>query len=556
MQNHIVSKKHIAFLFAIFLTFICISPISANIPQLVKKGNGTQLIVDGKPFIMLAGETHNSSSSVLNYMNQLWPRLKALNVNTVLTPVTWEQFEPEEGKFDYTLIDGLIEQARENEMKLVILWFGSWKNGLSTYIPSWVKLNTERFPRSHGANGKTKDILTPLSSESRDADARAFAALMKRIKEIDGTQHTVIMMQVENEVGIQPEPRDMSPEATAAFNSEVPQELIKYLTKNRKQLHPEILRRWGKNGYKTTGTWPEVFGGSWEADEIFSAWTYAKYVQAVTAAGKKEYPLPMYVNAWLPDPNGQPHTWPSGGPVPNVLDIWRAAAPDIDCLAPDIYQPGFKWLCDEYTRNGNALMIPEAHRGEDAAARAYWAIGHGALCFAPFGIESLSEDHSIKDAYSLLEQAMPLITDAQGTDRMTALYWQDSKQEPKSDTISLGNWNIFYRYTEKGLPEGTRPGGIIIQSPDNTDEFYVIGQGIELGFRTKDKTGPQNCDILVSEMGHFEDGVFVTDLRLNGDEIASHSTNLYRTKIPINMNNAYLDPSKPRILRVSLYRYE
>ena len=547
-------KKYIGFFLFTCSCLFSLQVVNAtDIPHLKKKGNATQLIVNDKPFIMLAGETHNSSSSTLEHMGSLWPKLKSLNLNTVLTPISWEQFEPEEGKFDYTLVDGLIRQARENDMKIVFLWFGSWKNGVSSYVPVWVKKDTKRFPLVIGSNGNKKDVLTPVgtnSVNSRNADAKAFAALMRRIKEIDSYQHTVIMMQIENEVGIHNNQRDMSDESTALYNAEVPQELMTYLTKNRKDLHPEIIKRWGKNGFKAKGTWPEVFGGYWEADEIFSAWHYGKYLQEITVAGKKEYPLPMYTNAWLPDPNGKPHTWPSGGPVPNVLDIWRAAAPAIDALAPDIYQPGFKWLCEEYTRNGNPLIIPEVHRGEDAASRAYWAFGkHDALCFAPFAIENIAEDHSIKDAYALLSQAMKLITDAQGTGRMTAIYWQN-QEESRDTTITMGEWDLKVRYTERGLAKGARSGAIIIQSED--DQFYVLGHGIEIGFRSNSKKGPKYTDVHTVEMGRFENDVFIRELLLNGDETAVHSTDLYRTRIPVSMK----DSSKPRILRVRVYRYD
>ena len=525
--------------------------VAADIPHFKKKGDATQLIVDGKPFIMLAGEIHNSSSSTLEYMQKIWPKLKSSNVNTVLMSINWEQFEPEEGKFDYSLVDGHIQQAYENNIKIVFLWFASWKNGVSSYAPEWVKKDTKRFPLSKDPNGKTKDVLTPLGNNTRDADAKAFAALMKRIKEVDKYQ-TVIMVQIENEVGIKPQPRDMSEAANKAYNSAVPKELMDYLTKNRKNLHPAIIHQWEKSNFKTTGTWPEIFGGYWEADEIFSAWHYAKYLQVIAAAGKKEYSIPMYANAWLPDPNGQPHTWPSGGPVPKMLDIWRAGAPDIDCLAPDIYQPGFKWLCEEYTRNGNALVIPEVHREGDAPARAYWAIGkHNAICFAPFGFENLPDDHPIIDAYDVLGQALPLITDAQGTGRMTAVYRQDKEKESRDTIIPLGNWNLYVRFTENGLPAGGKSGAIIIQKAE--DEFFFIGQGFEVGFRPKSTKGPQNVDIVSSELGRFENGVFVREIQLNGDETRAHDTTFYRTRIPARTN--FLPP-KPRILRVRIYTYE
>ena len=122
--------------------------------KLVKNEHGSwQLIVNGKPFIMLAGELHNSSASTTEYLNNLWTPLKTLNLNTVLAPIAWEQFEPQEGIFDYTLIDNMIDGARKNGLKLSILWFGSWKNGESSYAPTWVKEDTKRFFRIQNIGG-------------------------------------------------------------------------------------------------------------------------------------------------------------------------------------------------------------------------------------------------------------------------------------------------------------------------------------------------------------------------------------------------------------------
>ena len=248
-----------------------------SIPHLRKQGSATQLIVGGEPYLIIGGELHNSSSSSLAYMEPIWARLTALHLNTVLAVVSWELVEPEEGRFDFALVDGLIHQAKRHNLRLVLLWFGSWKNGMSSYAPAWVKRNYHRFPRVQVGQGQTVEILSTLATETRDADAKAFSALMRHLKEIDGREHTVIMIQIQNEVGVLGDSRDRSVVANEAFAGPVPPKLMAHLQQHQSELGPDLTQRWQANDLKDEGTWEQVFGSGLETDELFMAWHYARY---------------------------------------------------------------------------------------------------------------------------------------------------------------------------------------------------------------------------------------------------------------------------------------
>ena len=359
-----------------------------------KQGTATQLIVDGKPFLALAGELANSSATSVEYMKPLWSRIAAAEANTVLAGVSWNQIEPREGKFDFRALDGIIRDARSHNLRLVLLWFGSWKNSWSSYPPDWVKKDFERFPRVQISGGRSIEVLSALSDANRDADARAFAALMRHVKEEDGRQHTVIMIQVENEIGLPSEPgeyRDRSPMAEKAYQGPAPKELMDYLQQHKDSLIPELRQVWEAAGSKTSGTWEEVFGKGTATAEIFMGWNYARYVGRVVEAGKAEYPLPMYMNAYTYGfaKAGEPIR-NSGTPMPDLMDVWRAGAPRIDLFALDIYGSDFASYCADYNRSGNPLFIPET-RGMPPygmEARVMYAFGrHDAIGVSLMGIE-------------------------------------------------------------------------------------------------------------------------------------------------------------------------
>ncbi|MGH7973688.1 MAG: DUF5597 domain-containing protein, partial [Limisphaerales bacterium] len=363
----------------------------------------------------------------------------------VIASLSLELVEPEEGKFDFSLADGIIEAARQHHLKLVFIWFATWKNGDGTYVPTWVKTNWTRFPRCQHRPGFDTTQLTALSEDNVKADARAFAAVMRHIKQVDGHQHTVIMMQVENESGVMPASRDHCPLAEAAFSKQVPSELMSYLVAHKEELIPELKEVWARTSFRETGAWTEVFGEGPAADEVFQAWQVGRYIGRVTAAGKAEYPIPMYANAWLVQHKGQaPGQYPSGGPVARMMDVWRAAAPSIDLLAPDIYLDDFKAVCAEYTRNGNPLFIPEANPDESAGLKAMYALGyHHALGFSPFGIDSLSQTNVLRDYYELLGRLLPLIAQHQGKETLRGfLQYQDEKRAE----FDLGDFRADIEY--------------------------------------------------------------------------------------------------------------
>ena len=497
---------------------------AGSLPHLEKKGTATQLVVDGQPFLMLGGELHNSSSSSLAYMKPIWPVLQSMHLNAVLAPVSWELIEPREGQFDFSVVDGLIQGARSHDLHLVLLWFGTWKNSMSCYVPEWVKTDSRRFPRAEDRNGVPQEILSPFSAENLRADARAFAALMVHVRKVDGNEHTVIMVQVENEIGMIPDARDHSATANDHYRGPVPEALMDYLAAHESTLNPGLREAWDRAGHKKSGTWEDVFGASIRSEEIFMAWYYARYTDAVAAAGKAEYPIPMYVNTALSRPNTLPGQYPSAGPLPHLMDVWRAGAPSIDWLSPDIYFPNFAEWCDKYHRAGNPLFIPEMR---PVVANLFYALGqYDAMGVSPFGIEDCGgaaqpgEPASVGQSYRVLSELSPMILAHQGSGSTVGVWLDD---EHRTQTVKLGNYTFTFahEYTwpysagfNKPAP-WPRVGGLMIMlSPD---EFVLAGTGLVVTFKS-DLPGKPSAGIVRIDEGSFENGKWTPRRRLNGDE--------------------------------------
>jgi hypothetical protein len=525
-------------------------PVSKT-PHLERRGNVTQLIVDGKPFLALAGELYNNSATSLEYMKPIWPRLKAMHLNTVLAAVSWALLEPSEGKFDFALVDGLIRDARAHDLRLVLLWFGSWKNTWSSYAPDWVKRDFERFPRVRLRNGSGTERLTPLSEVNRRADARAFSALMRRIREVDGDAHTVIMVQVENEAGVIPDARDHSPMADAAYDQQVPSELMDYLQRHKDTLDPDLRAKWQIAGFRASGNWEAVFGPGLETEDLFIAWQYARYIGKVAEAGKAEYLLPMFANAALIRPSYLPGQYNSGGPLPHSMDIWKAGGPQLDFVAPDIYSEFKKW-CAKYDRPGNPLFIPEAAGDAEGGANVFYAVGqHSALGFSPFAIDGTREPGSespLARSYNVLSQLAPLILENQPKSRVAGVLLEDLTP---SQLVRLAGYTLhisgdgprrplFGAAALSEAPPAQAPHGIFIAS--GPDEFYMAGAGLTVTF-SPNTPGPPIVGLATVEEGRFVEGQWVRGRTLAGDDTGQgNSISLRRDR-------------GPGILRVTLYRY-
>ena len=484
-------------------------------PEIVKKDGRYALLVDGEPYLVLGAQCHNSSAWPA-MLPKVWPAIEYLHANTLEIPVYWEQFEPEPGKYDASVVDTIISQAREHRVRLVLLWFGTWKNGSSHYIPLWAKRQPEKFPRITGRDGKSVDSPSPHAQAALEADLRAFSALMRHLR-LEDAERTVIMVQVENEAGSWGSVRDYSAAAERLFAGPVP---------------VELLRALGATA-PSGASWTAAFGA--DADEYFHAWSVARYIGQVAAAGKAEYPLPMYANAALRDPfePGPASTYESGGPTDNVLGIWKAAAPALDILAPDIYlndSSRYRRVLELYARPDNALFVPETGGPGGYARLCFAALGRGAIGWSPFGLDYTSYSTEPQGAPRMTEEALaPVALSFKMLEpvmrEVARLNFEGRLQAVAEDegravqTMDFGNWKAVVRFGAGGRSNNTNgnapPIGRALVAKLAENEFLVTGAYGKIDFTSI--TGEKR-DFLRVEEGGFENGAFKPMRIWNGDE--------------------------------------
>ena len=475
-------KKTASILLALAITLSLCSQ-----PTLMRHGSSARVAINGKPMLILGGELSNSAATCTADIDEVMPRMAALGLNTVLVPAQWDLMEPEEGHFDFTLIDRTIEKARECGLKVVFLWFGAWKNSMSCYAPEWFKTNTRKYPRMLTASGKPLEIASVFSENVFQADNHVFAHLMRHIADTDRGHNTVVMVQVENEIGMLEDARDHSKEADKLFEANVPGELVSYLKKHSKELHPTLRQHFtGKDG-----TWTEVFGPGLHTDEIFMAYHYAKYVNRLAETARNIYNIPLYVNAAMNSRGRKPGEYPSAGPLAHLKDVWHCGAPLIDILAPDIYDTGFKGWAGQYALADNPLFIPESRCCANSGVRALYSVGeHNAVGFCPFAIDQAPAEDTrhITQSYNLLRQISPLLDRLKGQDAQWGVLFdqQDSERVIIDGDVCLTCRHFFTLPWDPRATDGTtwpEGGAAILRLAKN--EYIIAGNGVVVTFQTK-----------------------------------------------------------------------
>ncbi|WP_430611746.1 DUF5597 domain-containing protein [Enterococcus sp. DIV0876] len=466
-----------------------------------------QIINKNKKQFFLAGEVHNSSASSIEYMEKMvWRRIDQLAINTLLIPIYWELFEPQQGVFDYSLLENHLKNAADKKVQVIFLWYGLWKNGLSTYVPQWMKVDdTGRFIRVQDKNGHHLESFTPLCKNSTEADIVAFGKLCSYLADHPLKDH-VAMIQVENELGCLQTDRDYSDCAQNQYQGKLPTVI--------QNVYPEAL------------FWHDIP----HSQECFMAYYYAKTIESLAKLVEKHLDIPVFTNVWLKKVGKMPGEYPSGGAIDTTWKVWKAVAKSLTFIAPDIYEEDISAILSAYS-DDQSLFIPETRIDKKYISNIFYAFGKGAIGYSPFGIEDLLADQKDQN-YTFLKQ-LGLEKEAFNCED-TKAYLNRGYEiiseltplllHPKAAVFSFRKENcnqlIFedtdYRWEIKlfSTKDMIHSAGMIIKLEDT---YYCTGANIAFNLNLLQHS-QQRVGILSLEEGYFDSGVWQKTRQLNGDE--------------------------------------
>ena len=507
----------------------------------------------GREILVLGVQAHNSSAYTEEEMRTAWNALELMGANTMEVPIYWDKIEPEEGRFDFGIIDYLLKQARERGKHLVLLWFATWKNGNMRYTPLWVKRDRARFHRALNSDGVAVASLSPHCEACREADARAFHAVMDHIREADAGEQTILAVQVENEPGYAARtPVDYGPDGQKAIRGKVPDAVLDFIEREGAGSEYEA---WSKHGRVRGGDWVATFGK--RGYDLCTAYAVATYVDYVAMRGKEAYDqIPMYVNVWLDHQLwDQPGLgYPAGGACTRNLVLWKSCTPHLDAICPDVYLQPMNLVTGiyrKYARPDNPLFIPESGPTISNAlnmVRGFAEFGLQGISF--FGVESYTTEDETELAepfregaynFAFLKAIAPLIIRYSGTDRIHALYQEEFMHEyqlklkgyecvvsfdshPEADLKRTRNVVVGW-YNKKWQRLKPRGRGILIEAEDGT--LYAAGIGMRITMRLEHDEGvpyspiveERNMNWYAVREGYIdEDCRFVTTRVRSGDE--------------------------------------
>jgi hypothetical protein len=420
-------------------------PKSRNLMPHFEEANGHKVLyVDGEPFSVLAVEIpwwdliYGKYKETETAYDGLYPAAAKLGLNALKVPIKWSMVEPEKGVYNFSYLDHAKSMAENNHLKLILNWFGHYASADGTvygnltgelYAPMYIVTDDKLYPRAVDADGIPHHNAISYDYEPIvEREIAAFRAFMQHIKEVDSQAHTILMVQVENEI--------------AVFGVD------RHNPKLWRDHSPASNKRFAENGFSD--------------DLKYSAWDLSyNWIRRLTDAGAAVYALPLFHNYV----GGRVADWMVGGAPGEDVNTYLRNCPSISFIGVNSYFCA-EWRWDNtcareshatvdqlreplnrYSVGRNLPAITEINSGSTplTSRLAYIAVGEfGAPIFAPWSLTaSYPEPYepyvlkdgnlangafALRETYTSLSKALPQITYYATTDKLKVFMSHSSGQ--------------------------------------------------------------------------------------------------------------------------------